>query len=195
VVAATALALGVAVSPGTGAGAAAKSVLLGSRNTATTTTTIADAKGTPLALTSPSNRAPLAVNSRTKVTNLNADSVDGYDSSVFARAAGKTGFVLAPDVNTAAVCPAGTVLTGGAGFSEDTTVTPATPLALLYSGPAFDDNGFIPNSWLVIGPSNGTDYSLALCYNPKGAVPGALSAMAAQKLVAKSRVGLAAAKR
>jgi hypothetical protein len=182
VVAVAALALGIALSPAGNAVAAVKSVLLGTKNTAASTTTISNSRGTALALNSPSGKAPLAVNSTGKVTNLNADRLDGLDSSAFARAGGQTGYIVAPD--DVAACPAGTVITGGGGIAYDASGNPAP---LYYSGPSLTDSGFVPDTWLAYGPDGGDFYSVAVCYNPKGAVPGAMSAKAVQKLLAKTR--------
>jgi hypothetical protein len=56
-------------------------LLLGKGNTATKTTTLKNSKGTALSLKSKSTKPPLKVNSRTKVAKLNADQLDGLDST------------------------------------------------------------------------------------------------------------------
>src|SRR4051794_27429711 len=110
----------VVLTPGSAVAATAKSVLLGRSNTATTTTSLSNTNGTPLALSAGKGQAPLKVNSSRTVTNLSADrldglssgsflrstgkaadadKLDGLDSSVFARANGKTGVVEANDLD------------------------------------------------------------------------------------------------
>lgn len=82
--------LGVAALALSGAGVAYAAnggpFILGQSNFATGTTTLNNNGGnTPLALTGPTTKAPLTVNSAIKVTNLNADRLDGWDSSWFQR--------------------------------------------------------------------------------------------------------------
>jgi hypothetical protein len=167
----------VVLTPGSAVAATAKSVLLGRTNKATTTTTIRNSKGTPLALTAKKGSAPLRVSSSTKVTGLNADQLDGLSSSSFARSTGRTGLVLGPEEGGAAKCPNGTIVTGGGGLDE---------MGLLYSGPALSaDDKFVPNTWLAIGQS-GTTFSFATCYSPSGAaIPGAITGSRATTLVAQ----------
>jgi hypothetical protein len=163
--------------------AAVRYVALGARNSTTATTTITNSAGTPLALNAKSGSAPLAVNSSKVVSKLNADYVDGVSASAFARTAGKTGVILGEGV-TGATCPAGTVLTGGGGIASTAA---GDPSALAYSGPTIDATGLVANSWLAL-PVNAADtvFSFAVCYNPKGAVPGALSQAAVAKLASKA---------
>ncbi|GAB3685892.1 hypothetical protein [Angustibacter aerolatus] len=189
-VVAGALVVGAVVSPAASAtAAAAKSVLLGHANRTTATTSITNTKGTALSLSAGKGKAPLAVNSRKTVKNLSsdlldghsssdflgrtakaadADKVDGRSSTDFASAKGITGTVVASDA--AAVCPAGTVLTGGGGLAE-------TGIAL--SGPDTTEAGaIVPNTWLALAVSSDeTDViSLATCYSPLGkAIPGAIA--------------------
>lgn len=166
-------------------------VVAGGTTKTTTQTVITDTtKGNvPLRLNA-NGAAPLYVNSTTRVGRLNADLIDGLDSAAFARTAGRTGIVLdGSDGN--AVCPAGTVLTGGGGFADlpgPDANTPGKPSSLSYSGPGLTSTGaLVPNSWTVFGV-NDTDLttSFAVCYNPKGAVPGALSAAAVATLATKA---------
>jgi hypothetical protein len=78
------------------AGAAGQALILGQANSASGSQTGLTANlsgaallvtqngdGTPLKLVGPSDRAPLAVNSSKKVTNLNADRVDGQSAAAF----------------------------------------------------------------------------------------------------------------
>lgn len=160
------------VSGAAGATAAVHYVILGAKNSTTAATYINNSAGTPLALNSKTGYAPLAVGSSVQVKKLNADYVDGLHASSFARTTGKTGVIAeAADGTTGtATCPKGTVLTGGGGLAED---------GLDYSGPSLD----VANSWETIGYNN--TYTFAVCYNPTGAVPGALSATAASKLASQ----------
>jgi hypothetical protein len=90
-----------------GTAAAVSYVILGGTNQAATTTTLKSAVNGPvlqltntnssggtnargLTITVPAGRAPMTVSSSTKVTNLNADKLDGVDSSSLARGTGVT---------------------------------------------------------------------------------------------------------
>lgn len=88
-----ALVVGVASLAGARApsgGETASAVLKGVSNTATTVTTlINNGTGPALNLRVQPGSAPLAVNSNTVVTNLNADSLDGKDATDFVRTNGK----------------------------------------------------------------------------------------------------------
>lgn len=206
-----ALVVGVSVSPGSAVAAAAKSVLLGRSNSTTATTTITNTKGTPLALNAKKGTAPLRVNSSTKVAYLNADRLDGLSSESFlpktAKAAdaekvdgingaslalttGRTGLIFGsatdPDgfVNTA-VCPAGTVATGGGGASLGDG-------SLTYSGPDFNDTSgaLTPNSWFT-DSSDATVIAWVTCYSPRGGVPGATTNFPTALKAAKAQAKLA----
>src|SRR4051794_26692577 len=63
--------------------AAGGSVLLGKGNATTTTTGIANSKGTPLSLAAKAGTPPLKVNNTVKVKNLDSDLLDGKDSTAF----------------------------------------------------------------------------------------------------------------
>ena len=82
VLAGVAMTVGLA---GVGYGATGGSFILGSANSANRTTTLTSSAGPALSLRAPAGSAPLAVNSTTKVSRLNADLVDGLDSSAFQR--------------------------------------------------------------------------------------------------------------
>jgi hypothetical protein len=81
------LALSVA---GVGVATAANggSLVLGHSNTATHTTTLADSRGTPLALKAKPGHPPLTVNSKALVKHLNADELDGSSASGLATSGG-----------------------------------------------------------------------------------------------------------
>jgi len=153
--------------------------ILGYSNSATKTSTLSNAYGTPLALTAKSGSAPLKVNSGTKVTYLNADRVDGLDSSAFARTSGGTypsfsfddlqsdDWFGGPD-NTGdgvddvmiavAYCDDGTIATGGSGWSYD-------------GSPIIDSFGFGP-IWVAVTSNmsaNPDDFGANVtCYDPTG---------------------------
>jgi hypothetical protein len=167
-------------------------LILGHSNKAGKITKIVDRKGTPLGLTAKAGRAPLKVNTGTKVTNLNADTVDGWTSATFARASGQFGIIIAegvfldltddnvdnPDVLAAiAECPTGTKVTGGG--TDNFTDLPAA-----INSP---DVGVWISAVFGIDPTAHTTDELlayAICYNPKGAVPGALTFTAKTKIPA-----------
>jgi hypothetical protein len=168
------------VGSGTAYAATGHGLILGKSNTASSTTTLSNARGTALALNSKAGTAPLRVNRNTKVSNLNADLLDGRDSTSFALTAGQTNTisragVLAdvdedgtPDgVIAVATCPAGTHLTGGGGddVSDDGTLFINSPLDR--------------TSWVVASTTSTlTDVNArsitayAVCYNPRGGVAG-----------------------
>ena len=81
------LALTVAMS-GTAAAATGGLFVLGQRNTESRASTVINSNGPALRLDSPAGSPPLAVNRQAKVTNLNADKLDGHSSSAFLRVDG-----------------------------------------------------------------------------------------------------------
>jgi hypothetical protein len=70
---------------GTAAAATGGTFILGRRNDASTVSTLSNSAGTPLLLRSPAGTAPLAVNRAVKVDHLNADLLDGLDSTALLR--------------------------------------------------------------------------------------------------------------
>jgi hypothetical protein len=170
---------------GTAYAATGGTFILGKSNTAGATTVLSNANGTALTLNSKNGTPSLKVNRTTKVPNLNADLVDGLDSSSFALATGKTGYVTAAgtwedldgdgisDIITAiAQCPAGSMLTGG-GRSDFTT-----------TGVVVDSRPIGAGGWVVAALADTTDVAsdieaYAVCYNPKGRVAGAAPARTA----------------
>jgi hypothetical protein len=153
------------------------SFLLGRVNTASRITSLSNPSGSALSLLSNPQSAPLRVNSHAKVAHLNADLLDGRDSSEFALAGGRSGVIVGntsddDGLATTAACPAGTLATGGGGYATG-------PRDYLnYSGPDHDDAGVIvPNSWLVVADGDATAW--VVCYNPRGAVPGAVTHISA----------------
>ncbi len=189
-------ALTAVVIAGTGTAVAANggSFLLGKKNTATTTTTLSNSKGTPLSLQGKKSAPPLKVNSTKKVKNLNADKVDGKSSSDFALKAGSTGYMSYEsqwiDLDTdgtddallsIAFCPKGSKLTGGG--SEN------------YTGyPTFASAPVGTNAWAVLSLADpGTDtldlLAYAVCYNPTGKVKGATSTLASATAESRPATG------
>jgi hypothetical protein len=66
---------------GTAGAATGGNFILGKSNSAGTVTTLSNGNGTALALKSKSGTPSLAVNSQSKVANLNVDRLDGLDST------------------------------------------------------------------------------------------------------------------
>ena len=83
------IAVGVIAVPTAANAANGGSWLLGRSNYESATTTVSNSAGTPLSLVAKTGYAPLKVSSTTKVTNLNADRIDGLDSTNFLRNTGK----------------------------------------------------------------------------------------------------------
>ena len=164
---------------GTAYAATGGTFILGKANSAGATTTLSNANGTALSLSSKSGTPSLKVNRTTKVPNLNADLVDGLDSGSFALASGRTGYVTAPgswddvdgdgiaDVIMAiAQCPAGSMLTGG-GRSDFTN-----------TGVVLDSRPIGAGGWVVTAVADPAETAsdieaYAVCYNPRGRVTGA----------------------
>ncbi len=74
---------------GTAYAATGGSFILGRANHETSTASLADSKGTPLALSAPAHRAPLAVNRNTMVKNLNAQYLGGLTATGLAETGGE----------------------------------------------------------------------------------------------------------
>jgi len=178
----------------TGGGAAAYaanggSLLIGRSNFGSAATTLSNSAGTALKLNSKSGTAPLAVNRTTKVTNLNADLLDGRSDASYALTGGQTGVIWADgewiDVDettpgndallAVAECPAGTKLTGGGvdNFTGYPTVYNGPDAAGAWFGSSFAEPGVDVTSDLT---------AYVVCYNPRGAVPGAMTPGAARSV-------------
>lgn len=184
----TALILG----SGTAYAATGGTFLLGKSNSAGATTSLTNSAGTALSLTSKSGTAPLKVSSSTKVANLNADKLDGLDSTSFAKASGQTGTIWSdggvwidldsdqPDGDpyaealfAYASCPTGTVLTGGGGEDDTPGGTlwlsePVDTGVWAVASSTAPDSATIPD-----GTASDAIYAQAQCLNLKGSVPGA----------------------
>jgi hypothetical protein len=174
--------MALVIGSGTAYAATGGKFILGKSNTAGKTTTLTNKNGTALSLKSKAGSAPLKVNGSAKVANLNADQLDGLDSSKFALAAGgvkaydvpATGLSLDGDgldewFVAVGQCPAGTVRTGGGATdltSTGFTVTNAPDTST-------------PNSWAVavfVDQTAGEDpadvIASLVCYSPRGVPAG-----------------------
>jgi hypothetical protein len=175
------IAVGATTLGGVSYAATGGSFLLGKSNTSGAQTILRNTATTPiLALsTSRSGQVPLAVSANAgKATNLNADKLDGLDSTVLALSTGQTGTLYAQseliDVDDDGIvdnvlaafvdCPAGTKVTGG-GFENYT----GYPTIISEQS----DNGWFVASTATAGESGEDLYAAVTCYNPRGAVPGA----------------------
>jgi hypothetical protein len=170
------------VGSGTAVAATGGKLILGHSNYATKTTGVKNSKGTALSLTSKAGTAPLKVSNTTKVAKLNADTVDGLDSSRIARTGARTGsFDVAGELVDAdgnglddsivayAECPSGTQMTGGG-------VTDVTSTGTIVSNAPDVDGG---EAWVVVesiaedsGDTGDDVVASVVCYNPRGSVAG-----------------------
>lgn len=187
------VAVGIIAVPTAASAANGGSWLLGRTNYESATTTVSNSAASPaLSLLTPSGVAPFKVNRATKVTNLNADLLDGVSSGSFLRTTGKAADAnLLDGVNSTsfartsaktgtiahdgywdgmgATCPTGTVFVSGGGYM------PEYADFIYYSGPDFnyETGALIPNSWIVLG-DYGVGVSNVTCHSPSGAaIPGA----------------------
>jgi len=87
--------------------------ILGKANTETSTASLSDAKGTPLALSAPAGKAPLAVNRTVMVHNLNAQYLGGLTATGLA-ATGGEGFT-APNSPPIPISSAGRTVVASTG--------------------------------------------------------------------------------
>ena len=152
---------------------------------------------------------PLTVNSTTTVPYLSADRLDGLSSGSFALAAGQTGSVVgesewadtdddgAPNVDDGliiswATCPTGSKLTGG-GYDN---ISSGYTVAEI---PDVDTWVVISESTIGAGDEPTDVVAFAVCYNPRGAVPGAMAASAKSSSelsrATQARIAKVAAKR
>jgi hypothetical protein len=168
------LAVGALVVPTYANAANGGAWLLGKSNYESVKTTVTNNYGTALSLNSKSGYAPFTVNRTTKVTNLNADLLDGVTASSFARTTAKTGIVKHDGTldGVGAKCPTGTVSTGGGGFDP-------YGWEIGYSGPDWNvtTDALIPNSWIVLDVDGWVLNSYVNCMSMTGAaIPGAMTA-------------------
>ena len=153
--------------------------ILGKSNSATSTTTLTAKRGPALSLKSTGSPA-LKVNNSRKVPNLNADRIDGLDSTQLARTTARTGaYDVAGEwldvdedgvddmIAAVATCPPGSQMTGGGAM--DFTATGVTFINTPGGG----------ESWLVgvitdpsVTESAADVTASVVCYNAKGTLPG-----------------------
>ena len=145
------------------------SKMLHIRNNSTSTSSfvlgLQTASGTPLQLLGSTSKPPLTTNSAVKVTNLNADRLDGLDQAAFLRANGNAASAsrvsgrmvytavaidgTAEGYNGAiAICPTGMAPTGG-GYSAWSEDEIAEVQPLLEQAVDVDEDGKL-DSWAVI---------------------------------------------
>jgi hypothetical protein len=176
---------------GTAVAATGGSFILGRSNAETTTSTLTNSRGTALALNAKAGTPALRVNNTVKVPNLNADTVDGLNSTAFARAGGRTGSFdiegqpqdfdnngAVDTIVAAGQCPPGTQLTGG-GMTDFTQSG-----RVFLNGPDLD-----PESWVVVVgvdeavTEDPTDVAASIvCYNARGPVAGSYGIAAPRSL-------------
>ncbi len=174
--------VGVSLLGGAAYAATGGSFLLGRANVETTTATLTNTRGTPLSLVAKAGTPALKVSNAVKIPNLNADRLNGRLEAQFSLAAGQFASLssstsAAFDFNNDgtddsqvafATCPTGTVLVSG-GADQDHATASYTPTAVLAS----TDAG--TNQWVVV-TQGATSHPIAdaICYNPRGVVPGGL---------------------
>jgi hypothetical protein len=121
---------------GTAGAATGGNFILGKSNSAGTVTTLSNGNGTALALKSKSGTPSLAVNSQSKVANLNVDRLDGLDSTALQR--------------RITSCAAGTAVRGVSSSGKSTCTTFETKTV---QGTMSNLGGYAdcPNGWLLLG--------------------------------------------
>lgn len=172
------------IGSGTAYAATGGKFILGHKNHAGQTTTLANKHGTALSLKSKAGTPSLTVNRTTKVPNLNADMIDGLDSTKLALASGGVKAYDATGVGfdfddvpgnewivAIAQCPAGTIRTGGG-------ATDLTSTGYVVTSAPDTDN---PNAWGVAVfvdqslevPEDPSDvFASVVCYSPRGVPSG-----------------------
>lgn len=192
------VALGVAILlvGGTAATAATGGTfLLGRSNSATATTGLTNTAGTALSLASKAGTPPLKVNNSTKVARLNADYVDGVDSTALQRrvtgtcADGAISSVTATGTVTCTALPARFNVSRPVGDSAVAVVGGATLRVSCttveeYEGLRYFMHGYFtgPAGTLVNGHAITTPYTMTTTTDPVGI--DAANAESARKLPA-----------
>jgi hypothetical protein len=142
-----------------------KPLLLGRSNVATAITTLVKQRPGPALRLRVGGGPPMAVNSKARVANLNADKVDGKDADAFLgdtiTVVGSSGPIAPNDFGTViALCPPGHQATGGGPSLENVftmVVTQSSPL--INGNDAFSTpNGQNPaaDGWVAHARNNGT---------------------------------------
>ena len=126
------------VGGGTAVASGGASLVLGKANPSKATTALANSKGTPLSLTAKPGSPPLKVSNDVKVTHLNADLLDGQDSSSFLGAGG-----TAANSNLLGGQPAGAFLPAG-GTAADSTLLAGQPASSYQQSVYFATTGDTP---------------------------------------------------
>ena len=108
--------------------------ILGKANSETTTASLTDSKGTPLALSGPAGKAPLAVNRNVMVKNLNAQYLGGVTATGLAVTGGEG--VTAPGTNLT-ISAAAEVVAGTGKLPAGTYYVTATADLSVASGDSF----------------------------------------------------------
>jgi hypothetical protein len=114
--------------------------ILGKANQETSTASLSDSRGTPLALSAPRGKAPLAVNRNVMVKNLNAQYLGGLTATGLAVTGGE-GFT-APATNTA-INSTGAVVASTGKLRAGTYYVTATALLFIVSGDSFGTCGIV----------------------------------------------------
>lgn len=165
------------------------SFLLGRANAETATATLTNSAGTPLSLVAKSGYAPLKVNTAVKVASLNADWLDGLDSTAFLRTTGTAANAAKlGNVPAASYLQAGQVLVGrmsvpmtdqGGGLFAGTATCPAGTIVL--GGGADSASSYLytsrpdgSNGWF--GETDSAGDTFALCLSLTGSLPAPLTA-------------------
>lgn len=151
---------------------------LGSGNVAHKPTALTNPKGTALIVRSGAGQPPLRVNRAVRVPLLNADRLDGHDSTAFALAAPRIGTITrtgrtydldadgTPDqVAAIATCPAGSQVLGGGGLDA------TGDGHLFWNAPTEDDRWVVASTTTVITDENAANLEATVrCWNPRADV-------------------------
>jgi len=124
---------------GTAYAATGGTFLIGKSNYATTATGLTNSAGTALSLASKTGYPPLAVNQTVKVSRLNADLLDGVDSSALQRRVSGT-------------CNTGSAIVAVSGTGSVTChLISSTNMVVTASVGNIDGNATCPSGWLLTG--------------------------------------------
>jgi hypothetical protein len=125
--------------------------ILGKANRETSTASLSDSRGTPLALSAPAGKAPLAVNRSVMVKNLNAQYVGGLTATGLAVTGGEGFTARATD---AGISSTATVVASTGKLPAGNYYVSATALLFVATG---DINGIC---WIAKGSAPGTAINL-----------------------------------
>lgn len=141
--------------------------ILGKANSESSTASLSNSAGTPLSLAAPSGKAPLAVNSKTLVKNLNAASVGGLSSAQLQSTGGDG--ITVTNVHTLVNSTVTTVASTGA-LPAGIYYVSATALLSVASG---DSGGFC---YIATGSKSTAELSLGGGDVPQGFMQAAETA-------------------